>query len=63
MSEILDTIDEAIQKTEALIEKLKPMKEGMLHDLLARGVDENGKLRDPKAHPEQFKDSPLGKIP
>jgi type I restriction enzyme S subunit len=63
IAEILDTIDEAIQKTEALISKLKVMKQGLLHDLLTRGLDKNGKLRDPKAHPEQFKDSPLGRIP
>jgi type I restriction enzyme S subunit len=63
IAEILDTIDEAIQKTEALISKLKAMKQGLLHDLLIRGLDENGKLRDPKAHPEQFKDSLLGRIP
>jgi type I restriction enzyme S subunit len=63
IAEILDTIDEAIQKTEALISKLKAMKQGLLHDLLTRGLDKNGKLRDPKAHPEQFKNSPLGRIP
>ena len=63
IAEILDTIDEAIQKTEALILKLKAMKQGLLHDLLTRGLDKNGKLRDPKAHPEQFKDSLLGMIP
>ena len=50
IAEILDTIDEAIQKTEALISKLKAMKQGLLHDLLTRGLDQNGKLRDPKAH-------------
>jgi type I restriction enzyme S subunit len=63
IAEILDTIDEAIQKTEALISKLKAMKQGLLHALLTRGLDKNGKLRDPKAHPERFKDSPLGMIP
>ena len=63
IAEILDTIDEAIQKTEALIVKLKAMKQGLLHDLLTCGLYKNGKLRDPKAHPEQFKDSPLGRIP
>lgn len=63
IAEILDTIDEAIHKTELLIAKLKAMKQGLLHDLLTRGLDENGKLRNPQAHPEQFKDSPLGKIP
>lgn len=63
IAEILDTIDEVIQETEALISKLKAMKHGLLHDLLTRGLDKNGKLRDSKAHPEQFKDSPLGRIP
>lgn len=63
IAEILDTVDEAIQQTEALIAKLKEMKQGLLHDLLTRGLDENGELRDPVAHPEQFKDSPLGRIP
>ncbi len=63
IAEILDTIDEAIQKTEALIEKLKAIKQGLLHDLLTRGLDENGKLRDPKTHPEQFKGSDFGLMP
>ncbi|MBE9571017.1 MAG: restriction endonuclease subunit S, partial [Proteobacteria bacterium] len=63
IAEILDTIDEVIQKTEALISKLKAMKQGLLHDLLTRGLDKNGKLRDPKAHPKQFKDSSLGRMP
>lgn len=59
----LHTVDEAIQRTEQLIAKLKAIKQGLLHDLLTRGIDENGQLRDPIAHPEQFKDSPLGRIP
>ena len=63
IAEILDTIDETIQKTEAVIAKLKGMRDGLLHDLLTRGLDEHGKLRDPIVHPEQFKDSPLGRIP
>ncbi len=60
---VLDTIDAAIAKTEAVITKLKQVRAGMLHDLLSYGLDENGHLRDPIAHPEQFKDSPLGRIP
>ncbi|BAN68074.1 hypothetical protein EBS_0079 [endosymbiont of unidentified scaly snail isolate Monju] len=63
IAKILDTLDDAIQKTEQLIAKLKQIKQGLLHDLLTRGIDENGQLRDPIAHPEQFKDSVLGKIP
>ncbi len=60
---VLDTVDEAIAKTEAVIAKLKQVRAGLLHDLLTRGLDEHGQLRDPNAHPEQFKDSPLGRIP
>jgi len=60
---VLDTVDEAITKTEAVIAKLKQVRAGLLHDLLTRGLDEHGQLRDPIAHPEQFKDSPLGRIP
>jgi type I restriction enzyme S subunit len=46
-----------------VIVKLKQVRAGMLHDLLSYGLDENGQLRDPIAHPEQFKNSPLGRIP
>lgn len=60
---ILDTVDEAIRQTAAVIEKLKKIKAGLLHDLLTRGIDEDGQLRDPVRHPEQFKESPLGKVP
>jgi len=59
----LDTLDEAIRKTEQIIAKLKQVKQGLLHDLLTRGIDDNGELRDAERHPEQFKDSPLGRIP
>ena len=63
IAEILDTADRAIGETEALISKLKHMKTGLMHDLLTRGLDERGQLRDPDAHPEQFKETPLGRIP
>ncbi len=42
---------------------MKQVKAGLLHDLLTRGIDEQGQLRNPATHPEQFKDSPLGRIP
>lgn len=63
IAEILDTVDEAIRRTEQVIAKLEQMKQGLLHDLLTRGIDDNGELRDPERHPEQFKESPLGRIP
>uniref|UniRef100_UPI002612CA7F restriction endonuclease subunit S n=1 Tax=uncultured Halomonas sp. TaxID=173971 RepID=UPI002612CA7F len=61
---ILDTLDTQIQKTEALIAKLEKVKEGLLHDLLTRGIDKNGQLRPtPEQAPELYKESPLGLIP
>ncbi len=36
---VLDAVDEAIAKTEALIAKLKAIKQGLLHDLLTRGQE------------------------
>ena len=43
--------------------KLRLVRAGLLHDLLTLGLDENGQLRDPTAHPEQFQESPVGQIP
>jgi type I restriction enzyme S subunit len=63
IAEILDTLDEAIRRTEQIIAKLKQIKRGLVHDLLTRGIDENGELRDPERHPQQFKVSSMGSIP
>jgi type I restriction enzyme S subunit len=43
ISEVLDTLDTAIHETEAIIAKLKAVKQGLLHDLLTRGIDANGR--------------------
>jgi len=63
IAEILDTLDAAIRETESVVSKLRQVKAGLLHDLLTRGLDEHGNLRDPAGQPEQFQDSPLGRIP
>ena len=60
---LMRLVDTHITQNEAVIAKLKQVRAGMLHDLLSYGLDENGQLRDPIAHPEQFKDTPLGRIP
>lgn len=61
---VLDTLDTAIHETEAIIAKLKAVKQGLLHDLLTRGIDANGELRPPQAEaPHLYKQSPLGWIP
>lgn len=64
IAEILDTLDAAIQRTEAVVAKLKAMKQGLLHDLLTRGIDANGDLRPPQPEaPHLYKQTPLGWLP
>jgi type I restriction enzyme S subunit len=64
IAQILGTLDAQIQKTEALITKLEKIKEGLLHDMLTRGIDQNGQLRPtPEQAPEIYKESVLGLIP
>jgi type I restriction enzyme S subunit len=60
---ILRQLDAAIRETEAVVAKLRLVKIGLLHDLLTRGLDENGKLRDPVRNPEQFQNTFLGRLP
>lgn len=61
---VLDTLDTTIGQTEAIIAKLKQVKQGLLQDLLTRGIDANGELRLPQSQaPHLYKQSPLGWIP
>jgi len=61
IAEILETVDKTIEKTDAIIEKYKRIKQGLMQDLLTRGIDKNGQIRSEETH--KFKDSPLGRIP
>lgn len=61
IAHIINTIDTAISHTQQLINKYQRIKAGLLYDLLAKGIDENGNLRSEETH--QFKDSPMGRIP
>jgi type I restriction enzyme S subunit len=61
IAEVLATVDQAIDQTEALIAKQQRIKTGLMQDLLTRGIDEHGQLRTEQTH--AFKDSPLGRIP
>lgn len=49
---ILTSVDEVIEKIEAQISKLQDLKEGMMQELMTKGI----------GHTE-FKDSPVGRIP
>lgn len=63
MGLVIDTLDTAIHETEAIIAKLKAVKQGLLHDLLTRGIDANGELRPPQSEaPHLYMKSPLGWI-
>lgn len=63
LAQVLDTLDTTIHETEAIIAKLKAVKQGLLHDLLTRGIDANGELRPPQTEaPHLYKPSPLGWI-
>ncbi|MGI1690127.1 restriction endonuclease subunit S [Thermoanaerobacter uzonensis] len=61
IAEILETVDNTIEKTDKIIEKYNRIKQGLMHDLLTKGIDENWQIRNEKTH--KFKDSPLGRIP
>lgn len=61
---ILSTIDIAIEKTEALIEKYQHIKAGLMHDLFTRGVLPNGQLRPPREQaPDLYQETAIGWIP
>ena len=64
IAEILSTLDEAIEQTEALIAKHQQIKAGLMHDLFTRGVTSDGHLRPTREQaPDLYKESPLGWIP
>jgi type I restriction enzyme S subunit len=64
IAEILWTVDEAIEQTEALIAKTQQIKAGLMHDLFTRGVTADGQLRPPREEaPQLYKESLLGWIP
>lgn len=64
IARILQTIDQAIEKTEQLIEKYQQIKAGLMHDLFTRGIGTDGQLRPPREQaPELYQYTPIGWIP
>ena len=64
ITEILSTIDEAVQKTDEIIAKTERLKKGLMQELLSgriRVKEENGKLIFWKE--KDFKDTEIGRIP
>ncbi|MDA3898555.1 MAG: restriction endonuclease subunit S [Desulfobacteraceae bacterium] len=64
ISKILQILDQAIEKTEALIHKYQQIKSGLMHDLFNRGLSADGKLRPPREQaPELYQETPIGWVP
>lgn len=64
IASVLGHLDTSIYQTKAIIEKLMQVKQGLLHDLLTRGIGANGELRPLQSRaPHLYKDSPLGWLP
>jgi type I restriction enzyme S subunit len=52
VTEILSTVDEAVQKTSEVVAKTERLKKGLMQELLTRGIGH-----------KEFKDTEIGKIP
>lgn len=72
IAEILSTVDESIEQTEALIAKYQQIKAGLMHDLFTRGLSPEASAKGDvtwtlrptyKQAPHLYKESPLGWIP
>jgi type I restriction enzyme, S subunit len=64
IARILSTLDDLIERTEALIAKYRAIKQGLMHDLLTRGVDASGRLRPPREEaPGLYRESAVGWVP
>ena len=61
IGKILFCLEEAITTTEAIIARTEELKRGFMQVLLARGIDEEGRIRSEETH--AFKDSPIGRVP
>jgi len=64
IADVLLTVDEAIAQSESLVRKYQSIKQGLMSDLLTRGVDENGELRPSyEEAPNLYQDTSLGRLP
>lgn len=63
IAEVLDTLDEAIRRSELVCEKRSQLLQGIAQRLMTCGVDEAGRVRDPEQSPVKFKSTVLGRFP
>jgi type I restriction enzyme S subunit len=55
IAEVIHIVDDVIYYTEQVIVKLQKIHQGLLHDLLTRGLDESGHIRNPEKEPGVFR--------
>ena len=64
IAEILSTLDESIAKSESLVRKYQSLKQGLMYDLLTRGINDNGELRPSyEEAPNLYRETSLGRSP
>jgi type I restriction enzyme S subunit len=63
IAEILDTLDDQTSASEAWIAKAKGLRIEMFLRMMQCGIADDGSVRDPKCHPKEFQESPVGLIP
>lgn len=65
IADILTTVDNLIEQTEAAIHKYQAIKQGMMQDLFSRGIDiATGQLRPSRQEaPELYQETKLGWVP
>ncbi len=64
IADVLLGIDKTIEKTEALIDKYKQIKAGLMQDLFTRGVMPTGQLRPKRSQaPEMYQETAIGWVP
>ncbi len=63
ISHVLDAVDTAIEKARESVSRSTTLRKSLLADLLNRGVDEHGHVRDPARSKEHFANTPFGLFP
>jgi type I restriction enzyme, S subunit len=61
IARILDNVECVIHQTEDLLAKRERIKVGFVHDLLSRGLDSHGRIRNASTH--EFKKTEIGEVP
>jgi len=60
IASVLYAVDQAIQKTEEIIQQAKRVKRGLMQEVLSYGLDNKGNIRNPERDPQDFQELDLG---